>query len=135
MRHSVRACAVLYAIFGAVLALQFLFPILFSGEYSSTRGLLDGLIPLALAYGLWTFRPWARIGGLIVSIFLGFVGVAALSLGLGHVMGIKKASGGTIVDWPIFTLLFLASVVVFAAWQWWMLTRRQTVQMFSAKGE
>jgi hypothetical protein len=133
VRVSIKIIACVYALLGAAVASQWLYAVLFTGTRSTTPGLLDGLVPLGLAYGLVTFRPWARALGLVVSGFLGFVGVVGLPLCLGHVLGIYKADGGSIVDRPIATLIFLALLIAFASWQWWVLTRPRARHLFSSK--
>jgi len=129
VRVSIKIIACVYALLGATVASQWLL----TGTRSTTAGLLEGMVPLGLAYGLVTFRPWARTLGLVVSGFLGFVGVVGLLLCLGHVQGIHKAEGGSIVDRPIATLTILALLIAFASWQWWVLTRQQARQVFSSK--
>jgi hypothetical protein len=133
VRLSIKIIACVWALVGAAAASQWLYAVLFTGTRSTTPGLLDGLVPLGLAYGLVTFRPWARILGFVVSGFLGFVGVVGLTLCMGHVLGIYKADGGSIVDRPIATLTILALLIAFASWQWWVLTRQQARQVFSSK--
>jgi hypothetical protein len=133
VRVSIKIIACVYALLGAALASQWLYSILFTGTRSTTPGLLDGVLPLGLAYGLVTFRPWARILGLVVSGFLGFVGVVGLLLCLGHVLAIYKADGGSIVDRPIATLIILALLIAFASLQWWVLSRPQVRHLYSSK--
>jgi hypothetical protein len=132
VRVSIKIIACVYALLGAAVASQWLYAILFTGMWRTTHGLLDGLVPLGLAYGLVTLRPWARILGLVVSGFLGVAGVAALIMCLGHVLGIDKAVEGSIVDRPIATLISLALLIAFASWQWWVLTRPQARHLFSS---
>jgi hypothetical protein len=133
VRVSIKIIACVYALFGAAAASPWLYSVLFTGTRSTTPGLLDGLVPLGLAYGLVTFRRWARILGLVVSGFLGFVGAVGLLLCLGHVLGIYKADGGSIIDRPIATLIILALLIAFTSWQWWVLTRPQALALFSSK--
>ena len=133
MRVSIKIIACIYALLGAASASQWLYAVLFTGTRSTTPGLLDGLVPLGLAYGLVTFRPWARTLGLVVSGLLGFTGVVGLPLCLGHVLGTHKATGGLIVDWPIATVTILALLIALASWQWWVLTRPQARLLFSSK--
>jgi hypothetical protein len=133
VRVEIKIIACVYALLGAASASQWLYAVLFTGTRSTTPGLLDGLVPLGLAYGLVTFRPWGRILGLVVSGFLGFVGIIGLIMCLGHVLGIYKADGGSIVDRPIATLIILALLIAFATWQWWVLTRPQVGHLFSSK--
>ena len=133
MGVSIKIIACIYALLGAAVASQWIYAVLFTGTRSTTPGLLDGLVPLGLAYGLVTFRPWARILGLVVSGFLVVVGVVGLPLCLGHVLGIYKADGGSIVDRPITTLIILALLIALASWQWWVLTRPQARLLFSSK--
>jgi hypothetical protein len=130
---SIKIIAGIYALLGTASALEWLYAVLFTGTRSTTPGLLDGLVPLGLAYGLVTFRPWARILSLVVCGFLEFVGAIGLLLCLGHVLGIHKAAGGSIVDRPIATLIILALLIAFAAWQWWVLTRPQVKHLFSLR--
>jgi hypothetical protein len=130
---SIKLIAGIYAVLGTASALEWLYAVLFTGTRSTTPGLLDGLVPLGLAYGLVTYRPWARILGLVVAGFLGLVGVIGLLLCLGHVLAIHKAAGGSIVDRAIATLIILALFIAFAAWQWWVLTRPQVSHLFSSK--
>ena len=132
MRVSIKIIACVYALLGAASASQWVYAVLFTGTRSMTPGLFDGLLQLGLAYGLVTFRPWARTLGLVVSGFLGFVGVVGLLLCLGHVLAIYKADGGSIVDRPIATLIILALLIAFASWQWWVLTRPQARHLFSS---
>ena len=133
MGVSIKIIACIYALLGAAVASQWIYAVLFTGTRSTTPGLLDGLVPLGLAYGLVTFRPWARILGLVVAGFLGVAGVVGLPLCLGHVLGIYKADGGSIVDRPITTLIILALLIALASWQWWVLTRPQARLLFSSK--
>ena len=133
MRVSIKIIACVYAVLGAASASQWLYAVLFTGTRSTTPGLLDGLVPLGLAYGLVTFRPWARFFGLVATGFLWFAGVGGLLLCLGHVLGINKAAEGWIVDRPIATLIFLALLIAFASWQWRVLTRPEARHLFSSK--
>ena len=133
MRVSIKIIACVYALLGAASASQWLYAVLFTGTRSTTPGLLDGLVPLGLAYGLVTFRPWARTLGLVVSGFFGFVGIIGLIMCLGHVLGIYKTDGGSIVDRPIATLVILALLIAFASWQWRVLTRPEARHLFSSK--
>ncbi len=132
MRTGVMIAACLYGLAGAALALQWLHALLITGTTAAIPGPLNGLIPLGLTYGLVTFRPWARILGLIVAGFLGFVGVTALAFCLGHVLGIHRAAGGLIVDQPALALGVITALVAFAGWQSWLLTRPSTRDLFAA---
>ena len=129
MRVSIKIIACVYALLGATVASQWLL----TGTRSTTAGLPEGMVPLGLAYGLVTFRPWARTLGLVVSGFLGLTGVVGLPLCLGHVLGIYKASSGLIVDWPIATVIILALLIAFSAWQWWVFSRPQVRHLYSSK--
>ena len=132
MHASIKAIAGVYALLGVAAAFEWLYAVLYTPARTSP-GLFECLVSLGLAYGLVTFRPWARTLGLVVSGFLGFVGVVGLPLCLGHVLGIYKADGGSIVDRPIATLIILALLIAFATRQWWVLTRPQVGHLFSSK--
>jgi len=130
LRFGLSVIASVYALFGGTSALQSVYAVLISGSQRSSPGLLDGLIPLFIAYGLFTQRPWARILCLVVSGFLVFVGIAGIVLCLGHVFGFVKADGGLIVDRPGLALASLILLIAFAAWQWWVLSRPVIQAMF-----
>jgi len=132
LRVSVTIIATVYAIFGAASALQSIYAVLISGSQKSTPGVLDCLVPLFIAFGLFTLRPWARILSLVISGFLIFVGIAGLGLCLAHVFGFVTADGGMIIDRPGLTLGILILLIVFAGWQWWVLSRPSIRAMFCA---
>ena len=120
----------LYAVAGAVPAWQWLYATLFTGVTDKSPDPLNALILLGLAYGLATFRQWARILGLLVAALFGFVGIVGLVLCFGHVLGIHRAAGGTILDRPATTFGILAALVAFAGWQWWLLGRPESRDLF-----
>jgi hypothetical protein len=133
MRVSIKIIACIYALLVAASALFWLYVVLLAGS-DPAEGILAGPWFLGLAYGLVTFRPWARTLGLVTSGLLGAVG--ALILNRWWVMhlqgGLKLPHGLTVerpVAWPILIALFIA----FPAWQWWALTRPQVVHLFSSK--
>jgi hypothetical protein len=130
MRVSIKVISGLYAAIGAANAVFWLYAVLFRGVLGSTPGFLDGVIPLATAYGLISFRPWGRSLCLAVAAFEVFAGVLGLVMCLGHVAGIHRADGGMILDRPILTFGILAILLAFAAWQWWLLTRPPVREMF-----
>jgi hypothetical protein len=131
---SIRIIAGIYALLGAASAWEWLYAVLFTGTRSTHSGFLDAVVPLGLAYGLVTFRPWARTLGLVISGLIGFVGVLSLILWLGlRLRGIDKRWSGLIVDRPVAALILIALLIAFAAWQWWVLTRPQVHHLFSSK--
>ncbi len=130
LRLSLTFIASVYAVFGAASALQLVYTILISGSHKSGPALLDSLIPLCIAFGLFTLRPWARILCLVVCGFLFFGGIAGLAICLGYVLGFIGAEGGLIVDRPGQAVGSLILVMVFAGWQWWVLSRPSIRAMF-----
>lgn len=132
LRLSLTINASLYAVFGAASALQLVYAVLISGSQKSAPGLVDGLIPLLIAFGLFTLRPWARILSLVVSGFLLFGGIAGLALCLAHFFGFIGAEAGMIVDRPGQTIGTLVLLIAFAGWQWWVLSRPSIRAMFCA---
>jgi hypothetical protein len=130
LRFSVTIIASMYAILGAAGASQYVYAVLITGTRQSGPVLLDGLVPLFIAFGLFTLRPWARILSLVISGFLIFTGVVGLLLCLAHVFGFVTANGGSIVDRPGLTIGALILVIVFACWQWWILSRPSIRAMF-----
>jgi hypothetical protein len=133
VRVSIKIIACVYALIGAAAALQWLYAMLFGGIRGMTTGLADGLLPLGLAYGLVTYRPWGRTLGLVFSGMLGLVGVLGLILWLVHVIwGLDERWSGVIVERPVVVAFVMALLIVFSAWQLWVLTRAQIAQLFSA---
>jgi hypothetical protein len=130
LRFGLAIIASIYAIFGAAIALQLVHAVLITGSQESRPGLLDGFVPLLIAFGLLTHRPWARIMGLVVSGFLLFVGIIGLGLCLGHVFDLVRADGGLLVDRPGFAVGLLILVIAFAVWQWWVLSSPSIQAMF-----
>jgi hypothetical protein len=118
VRASIKILAYIYALLGVAGALFWLYEVFFVGD--PTAGILNGPWCLGLAYGLVTFRPWARTLGLVTSGLLGFVGVLILIQGLS-------------VERPVASLFLIALFVAFPAWQWWVLTRPQVRHLFSSK--
>jgi hypothetical protein len=133
VRARIKIIAGIYLLVGAATVLQGVNAVLFTGTTRITPGFSGALITLGLAYGLMTLRPWGRILGVGLAGLLGFCGVVALVPCLGHVLGINKAVGGTIVDWTVTTLFMIALVIAFEAWQWYVLTRPQAVELFTPK--
>jgi hypothetical protein len=134
MRASLMIIVSIYALLGAASALEWLYAVLLTGARSTHSGLLDGVVPLTLAYGLATFRPWARILGLVIAGLLGLLGVMSLLLWLVHaVHGLGKGTTGLIVEKPVAALFLIALFFAFSAWQWWVLSRPQVRDLFSPK--
>lgn len=134
LRLSLAAIASVYAIFGVCGAVQLVYGILISGSSQGGPKLLDSLIPLFLAFGLFTLRPWARILGLIVSGFLLFVGLLGFVFCLGHLLNLHPASGGLILSQPVLAIGSLILLTAFAGWQWWVLSRPSIRSMFCEGG-
>jgi len=133
VRVSIKIIACVYALIGVAAASQWLYAILIGGRRGISTGLLDGLLPLGLAYGLVTYRPWGRTLGLVFSGLLGFVGGLGLILWLVHVIwGLGEHVSGLIVERPVAAPIVMALLIVLSAWQWWLLTRPQIAQLFSA---
>jgi hypothetical protein len=118
---------------------QWLYAVLFTGPRHATSDLFVCLLPLGLAYGLVTFRPWAQTLGIVFSGLLCGVGVLSLILWLmlhpwaQHVPGNPKGTSGLIVDGPVAAPIIIALMIAFGAWQWWVLTRPQADHLFSSK--
>jgi hypothetical protein len=132
LRVSVTIIASVYALIGAANALQSVHALLISGSHNGTPGTLESLVPLFIAFGLFTLRPWARILSIVISGFLIFVGLAGLLLCVAYVFGFVAAEGGMIVDRPGLALGLLILLIVFAGWQWWVLSRPSIREMFCA---
>jgi hypothetical protein len=132
LRFGLAVIASVYAVFGAAYGLQSVYAVLISGTEHSTPSMLDSLIPLFIAFGLFTLRPWARILAVVVSGFMIFVGVAGLLLCVAHLFGFVQAASGLIVDRPGLAVGILFLIIAFAAWQWWVLTRPAIQAMFCA---
>lgn len=135
MSRSVKIIAWIYALVGSASVLQTLYAVLFAGTSRMTPGYLDGVIPLGIAYGLLMLRPWARVvASLLAQLFA--VGLAlGLILCLAHVAGIVRAAEGTIVRWPVTTLVGIVSLIAFAVWQWRVLENPRTVELFAPEGK
>jgi hypothetical protein len=140
MRASVKIIACVYALFGATLVSQWVYDFLYIPEHRNfwgTSDLIIGLVPLGLAYGMVTFRPWARILGLVYAGLYGFVGVLSPIMWLVNVIrGFDWGSSGLtalIVARPVAGLIISALLIAFSTWQWWVLTRPQVVHLFSSK--
>jgi hypothetical protein len=130
---AIRTIALIYAMFGAAAASVWLYSVLFVGTRSGSSTPFDAIIPFALAYGLATFRPWARILGLLVTGFLGFVGVLGLIMCVGHVAGHTKAATGLIVDNPVLAFVMVGLLIAFAGFQWWALAARPGRDLFVSR--
>ena len=132
MHASVKAIAGVYALLGVAGASFWLYEAFFVGD--PTAGILNGPWCLGLAYGLVTFRPWARTLGLVTSGLLGFVGVLILIQGWSvHRQGVLKAVHGLSVERPVASLVAIALFVAFPAWQWWVFSRPYIRHLYSSK--
>jgi hypothetical protein len=121
VRASLKIIACIYALLGAASALVWLYSALITGS-DPTEGILAGPWLLGLAYGLLTFRPWARTLGLATSGLLGVIGVLILiRWQVMHVQGGLK---------PLF---LIALFIAFPAWQWWVFSRPQVRHLYSSQ--
>ncbi len=131
MNASIKAIAGVYALLGVAGALLWLYAVFFIGD--PTYGILNGPWCLGLAYGLVTFRPWARTLGLVTSGLLGAVGVYVLFgwwqvlVRGGHAQNLTVA-GGTVA-----ALFVIALLIAFPAWQCWVFSRPQVRHLYSSK--
>jgi hypothetical protein len=130
LRFSLTLIAIVYAVFGAAVAMQLAYAVLFVGFQKGGPAFLDSLIPLLIAFGLFTLRPWARVLSLVVSGFLLFVGIVGLLLCVAYLFGFVGADGGMIVDRPMLALGSLILLIAFAGWQWFVLSRPSIRAMF-----
>jgi hypothetical protein len=127
VRTSLKIIACIYALLGAAAALLWLYAVLRSDPM---EGILGGPWFLGLAYGLVTFRPWARDLGLLTSGLLGVMGVISLIRWWQvHAPGGLKDAQGLIIERPIAALFLIA----FSAWQWWVFSRPQVRHLYSSK--
>jgi hypothetical protein len=120
MHASIKAIAGVYALLGVASTLWWLYN-LFTG-FDPTYGILNGPWFLALAYGLVTFRPWARTLGMVTSSFFGFLGFYIL-ITWSHAL-VKR---------PVAALFVVALLIAFSAWQWWVFSRPQVRHLYSSK--
>jgi hypothetical protein len=133
VRASLKIIACIYALLGTASALGWLYAVLLAGS-DPAEGILAGPWLLGLAYGLVTFRPWARTLGLVTSGLLGVVGVLSLiRWWLVHVQGGLKNAQGLIVERPVAALFLIALLIAFPAWQWWVFSRPQVLHLYSSK--
>jgi hypothetical protein len=134
VRAKIKIIACIYALLGAAAASEWLYAVLLAGTRGRGSGFLDAVVSLGLAYGLITFRPWARTLGLVIAGLIGFVGVLSLILWLVQVLrGFGDRVTGLIFERPVAALILIALLIAFSAWQWWVLTRPQAVHLFSSK--
>ena len=120
VRASLKIIAGIYALLGVAGALFWLYNVFFVGD--PTYGILNGPWCLGLAYGLVTFRPWARTLGLATSGLLGVIGALILiRWQVVHVQGGLR---------PLF---LIALFIAFPAWQWWVFSRPQVRHLYSSK--
>jgi hypothetical protein len=129
----IKLLACVYALNWAVAAAQSCYEIVFAEARSTTLGPFTAVVGLVLAYGLVTFRPWARILGLLLSGLMGLVAVVSSLFYLWHFLDIQRAAGRVIVEGTFLPLINLVLYTAFAAWQWWVLTHPQVRLLFSSK--
>ena len=133
VRASLKIIACIYALLGTAAALGWLYGVLLAGS-DPADGILAGPWLLGLAYGLFTFRPWARTLGLVTSGLLGVVGACILiQWRVVHVKGALKLAHGLNVERPVAWLILIALFIAFPAWQWWVFSRPQVRQLYSSK--
>jgi hypothetical protein len=135
LRLSVTIIASVYGIYGLASALQSVYALLIAGSRQTTPGLLESLIPLFIAFGLITLRPWARILTLVISGFLIFVGIVSLVLCVAYAFGFLTPGAGLIVDRPGLAVAWPIALIAFAGWQWWVLSRPSIQAMFCASAK
>jgi hypothetical protein len=130
MTLTIRLIATIYGILGAMAILIDLYEAFVLGEYG-TLGIWTGLFLLVFAYGLATFRRWARLLALGISAFTGLLSATFLIAGLGQLSGYFDRG---LYDRPAVACLASATCLAFALVQGWALIRPRGERLFYARG-